>query len=151
MQQNNPIMSKIFSDSLSPEQLEEMFRSDEKCLEFLAGIKWANGFVCKKCGNTNFCSGREPFSRRCTKCKSKETATNGTIFHGVKFPISKAFYIAYNICKGKENISSYEFGRRLSLRQMTCWNFKTKIEHALVEVDTLSDKERKSIERILTS
>ena len=144
-------MSKIFSDSLSPEQLEEMFRSDEKCLEFLAGIKWVNGFICKKCGNTNFCSGREPFSRRCTKCKSKETATNGTIFHGVKFPISKAFYIAYNICKGKENISSYEFGRRLSLRQMTCWNFKTKIEHALVEMDTLSDKERTSIERILTS
>ena len=144
-------MSEIFSDSLSPQQLDEMFRSDEKCLEFLAQIKWADGFVCKKCGNTNSCAGKEPFSRRCTKCKSKETATNGTIFHGVKFPISKAFYIAYNICKGKENISSYEFGRRLSLRQMTCWNFKTKIEHALFDIDTLSEKERNSIEKILTS
>ncbi len=144
-------MSKIFGDNLSPEQLEDMFRSDEKCLEFLAGIKWENGFACKKCGNTNFCVGKEPYSRRCTKCKSKETATNGTIFHRVKFPISKAFYIAYTICKGKENISSYEFGRRLSLRQMTCWNFKTKIEHALFEMDALTDKERNSIERILTS
>jgi hypothetical protein len=151
LQQNNITMSKIFSDSLSPEQLDEMFRNDEKCLEFLAAIKWADGFVCKKCGNTNSCAGKEPFSRRCTKCKSKETATNGTIFHGVKFPLSKAFYIAYNICKGKENISSYEFGRRLSLRQMTCWNFKTKIEQALTEMDTLSDKERTSIEKILTS
>jgi len=151
LQKNNLIMSKIFSDNLSPEQLDEMFRSDEKCLEFLSGIKWANGFVCKKCGNTNFCAGKEPFSRRCTKCKSKETATNGTIFHGVKFPVSKAFYIAFNICKGSEDISSYEFGRRLSLRQMTCWNFKTKIEQALTEMDNLSDKERKSIERILTS
>ncbi len=144
-------MGAIFNNNLSPEQLEEMFRSDEKCLEFLAEIKWANGFVCKKCGNTNSCAGKEPFSRRCTKCKSKETATNGTVFHGVKFPISKAFYIAYNICKGKENLSSYEFGRRLSLRQMTCWNFKTKIEHALGDMDTLSFKERSSIEKILTS
>jgi hypothetical protein len=144
-------MSEIFSDSLSPEQLDEMFRSDEKCLEFLAQIKWADGFECKKCGNTNSCAGKEPFSRRCTKCKSKETATNGTIFHRVKFPISKAFYIAYNICKGKENISSYEFGRRLSLRQMTCWTFKTKIEHALFDIKTLSEKERNSIEKILTS
>ena len=144
-------MSQIFGDTLSPQQLDAMFRSDEKCLEFLAQIKWADGFVCKKCGNTNSCAGKEPFSRRCTKCKSKETATNGTIFHGVKFPISKAFYIAYNICKGKENISSYEFGRRLSLRQMTCWNFKTKIEHALFDIDTLSEKERNSIEKILTS
>ena len=144
-------MSKIFNDSLSPEQLNEMFRSDEKCLEFLSGIKWTNGFVCKKCGNTNSCAGKEPFSRRCTKCKAKETATNGTIFHGVKFPISKAFYIAYNICKGKEDISSYEFGRRLSLRQMTCWSFKAKIENALDEIDTLTDKERTSIEKILLS
>ena len=144
-------MSKIFNEGLSPEQLEEMFHSDEKCFEFLANLKWVNGFVCKKCGNTNSCPGKEPFSRRCTKCKSKETATNGTIFHGVKFPISKAFYIAYNVCKGKEDISSYEFGRRLSLRQMTCWNFKTKIEHALVEISTLTDKERSSIEKILTS
>jgi hypothetical protein len=144
-------MGKIFDEGLSPELLEEMFHSDEKCLEFLAGIKWTNGFVCKKCGNTNSCPGSEPFSRRCTKCKVKETATNGTIFHGVKFPISKAFYIAYNVCKGKEDISSYEFGRRLSLRQMTCWNFKTKIQHALDDIDTLSDKERNSIEKILTS
>ncbi len=144
-------MSKIFNEGLSPEQLEEMFRSDEKCLEFLANLKWANGFTCKKCGNTNSCPGKEPFSRRCTKCKSKETATNGTIFHGVKFPISKAFYIAYNVCKGAKDISSYEFGRRLSLRQMTCWNFKTKIEHALIGLDSLSDKERSSIEKILTS
>ena len=144
-------MGTIFKEGLSPEQLEAMFQSDEKCFEFLATLKWAEGFVCKKCGNTNSCPGKEPFSRRCTKCKSKETATNGTIFHGVKFPISKAFYIAYNVCKGKEDISSYEFGRRLSLRQMTCWNFKSKIEHALVEIGSLTDKERSSIEKILTS
>lgn len=143
-------MSGIFDKGLSTDLLEEMFRSDEKCLEFLADLKWSNGFTCKKCGNTNSCPGREPFSRRCTKCKTKETATNGTIFHGVKFPISKAFYIAYNVCKGKENISTYEFGRRLSLRQMTCWNFKTRIQQALSNMEFLSDKERNSIDRILT-
>ncbi|HAH25158.1 MAG TPA: hypothetical protein DCL77_15605 [Prolixibacteraceae bacterium] len=144
-------MGELFKEGLNAEQLEEMFNNDEKCLEFLADLKWADGFVCKKCGNTNSCPGKEPFSRRCTKCKSKETATNGTIFHGVKFQISKAFYIAYNVCKGKEDISTYEFGRRLSLRQMTCWNFKTKIQHALEEMDSLSDKERSSMEKILTS
>jgi len=144
-------MSRIFNDGLNPETLEEMFNSDEKCLEFLANLKWGGGFTCKKCGNANSCAGREPFSRRCTKCKTKETATNGTIFHNLKFPISKAFYIAYNVCKGHSDISSYEFGRRLSLRQMTCWNFKTKIQHALSDMESLSDKERSSISRILTS
>ncbi len=144
-------MNQIFKEGLSPELLEEMFRNDEKCYEFLANLKWADGFVCKKCGNTNSCHGKEPWSRRCTRCKTKETATNGTIFHGVKFPISKAFYIAYNVCKGKENISSYEFGRRLSLRQMTCWNFKTKIREAISEMDSLSETEKISVASLLNN
>jgi len=141
----------IFKKELSPEQLEGLFQNDEKCFEFLAGLKWSEGFVCRKCGNTNHCPGKTPYSRRCTKCKTEESATTGTIFHNCKFPVSKAFYIAYNVCKGKEDLSTYEFARRLSLRQMTCWNFKTKIQHALQQIDSLNEVEKKSIDQILTS
>jgi hypothetical protein len=144
-------MSAIFKEELSPKVIEELFESDEKCLEFLADLKWDEGFVCRKCGNTNYCSGKAPFSRRCTRCKSEESATTGTIFHNCKFPISKAFYIAYNVCKGKEELSTYEFARRLSLRQMTCWKFKNKIQNALKEMNSLSDNERTAIEKILIS
>jgi hypothetical protein len=144
-------MSTIFKNELSPDQLKELFQSDEKCLEFLADLKWRDGFVCRKCVNANYCPGKTPHSRRCTKCKTEESATTGTIFHNCKFPVSKAFYIAYNVCKGKEDFSTYEFARRLSLRQMTCWNFKTKIQHALQQMDSLSDSEKLSINKILTS
>lgn len=143
-------MSLLFNQNISEEQLNELFTNDEKCLAFLAELKWANGFVCRKCANTNWCAGKEPFSRRCTKCKTKESATNGTIFHNCKFPISKAFYIAYNVCKNKEDVSTYEFARRLSLRQMTCWNFKTKISAALNQIDNLSDNQKLTIQKILT-
>lgn len=144
-------MSTIFKQELTTEQLDALFNSDEKCLEFLAGIKWADGFTCRKCGNENSCPGKTPHSRRCTKCKTEESSTAGTMFHNCKFPISKAFYIAYNVCKGKEDLSTYEFARRLSLRQMTCWNFKTKIQHAMEQMDSLSKNEKLSIQRILTS
>jgi hypothetical protein len=144
-------MGVIFQSDLTQEQLNELFDSDDKCLSFLAEIKWSEGFTCRKCGNTNSCPGKAPHSKRCTKCKSEESATTGTIFHNCKFPISKAFYIAYNVCKGKEDVSTYEFARRLSLRQMTCWNFKSKIQHALQQMDSLSDSEKSSIQKILTS
>lgn len=144
-------MTTLFNSNLTNNEIDALFTSDEKCLAFLADIKWANGFTCNKCGNTNWCSGKEPYSRRCTKCKTKESATNGTIFHGVKFPISKAFYIAYQVCKGNSELSSYELGRRLALRQMTCWNFKTKIQTALNDMHQLTDKEKGAIEKILTS
>ncbi len=144
-------MEPVFKKELSEGQLKELFESDEKCLEFLADLKWSEGFTCRKCGNTNSCPGKTPFSRRCTRCKSEESAAAGTIFHNCKFPVSKAFYIAYNVCKGKEEISTYEFARRLSLRQMTCWNFKNKIRTALDEMNTLSGQEKLSIQKILTS
>ena len=144
-------MSAIFNKELTNEQLNELFQSDKKCFEFLANLKWSNGFECRKCGNLNYCTGKTPHSRRCTKCKSEESAAAGTIFHNCRFPVSKAFYIAYNVCRGKEDLSTYEFARRLSLRQMTCWNFKTKIQHAIDEMNTLSENEKLSIQKILTS
>jgi len=144
-------MGLIFTKEVSEETVEELFVSDEKCLEFLADLKWADGFTCRKCGNTNSCTGKSPYSRRCTKCKSEESATSGTIFHNCKFPIHKAFIIAYNVCKGKEDVSTYEFARRLALRQMTCWNFKTKIQTALKTMDSLTDTEKVAIEKMLGS
>ncbi|MCX6236462.1 MAG: transposase [Bacteroidia bacterium] len=144
-------MGLIFSKDISDSEVEELFVSDEKCLEFLADLKWTDGFTCRKCGNTNSCTGKSPHSRRCTKCKSEESATSGTIFHNCKFPIHKAFFIAYNVCKGKEDVSTYEFARRLTLRQMTCWNFKTKIQTALKSIDTLTNNEKVAIEKMLGS
>lgn len=138
-------MIPVFEERLTQSQLNELFTSDEKCLEFLSNIKWKDGFICRKCGNTNFCSGKTPYSRRCTKCKSEESVTTDTIFHHCKFPISKAFYIAYTVCKGTEEISSYEYARRLALRQMTCWNFKSKIMSALKTMDHLTESEKSSI------
>lgn len=144
-------MKPLFNKEISEAQLDELFNNDDKCLEFLADLKWEDGFTCRKCGNTNSCPGKSPHSRRCTKCKTEESATSGTIFHNCKFPVSKAFYIAYTVCKKKEDISTYEYARRLSLRQMTCWKFKKKIKQALEEIDTLSDKEKLAIEKILSN
>lgn len=142
-------MGALFNKEISDSQLNELFNSDEKCLEFLAGIKWEKGFICRKCGHNNYCPGKTPYSRRCTKCKSEESATAGTIFHNCKFPIHKAFFIAYNVCKKKNELSTYEYARKLSLRQMTCWNFKKKIENAIKKMDSLTKNERLSIQKML--
>jgi len=144
-------MGIIFKKELSEKQINDLFNSDEKCLEFLAEVKWENGFTCHKCGHDNYCAGKTPYSRRCTKCKTEESATSGTIFHNCKFPIHKAFFIAYNVCKGKEELSTYEFARRLSLRQMTCWNFRTKIRNAIEKMDSLDENKRLSVQKIINT
>ena len=140
---------KNIIENIEKADLSDIFSNDEKCLEFLSKVKWGKNYTCKKCGHTNYCKGRKPFSRRCTKCKHDESATAHTVFHNIKFPISKAFYIAYQICEEKKQISSYEFARRLSLRQMTCWKFKDKILKAIQENTQFTKDDRLELAKIL--
>jgi hypothetical protein len=118
-------MKSIFKN-INQLQFEGIFNTEEKCLEFLADQKWSKGFVCRKCGHQNFCKGRKPYSRRCTKCKTEESATAHTAFHKCKFPLTEAFKITYLVCHNPD-ISSYKLSENLNLRQMTCWKFKKKI------------------------
>ncbi len=53
----------IFSKELTEKQIEELFTDNEKCLEFLADLKWREGFLCRKCENTNYCP-ENLYSRR---------------------------------------------------------------------------------------
>lgn len=117
------IKRKIFPGIIHP---GSFFDSEEKCLEYIAEEKWKQGFVCRKCGHTNYCRGRKPSSRRCTRCKSEESATAHTIFHRCRIPLTEAFKIAYLVCEDPR-ISSYEISRELDRRQMTCWKFKKKV------------------------
>ena len=62
-------------------KFKSSFAEEGNCLEFLASEKWKDGFVCRHCGHTNYCKGKKPYSRRCTRCKREESPTAHTIFH----------------------------------------------------------------------
>lgn len=113
---------------ISIEEAEELLQDSDKVLKLLAELKWKNGFTCRKCNHTNYCEGKSPYSRRCTRCKTEESATAHTLFHNVKFPLNKAFYIAYNVCVLKKDISTYNYADELGINQMTCWKFRKRIE-----------------------
>jgi hypothetical protein len=65
--------------------------------------------------------------RRCKKCNYKESITCGTIFHRLRFPIDKAFYILILTSTGREiNIS--QLSHTIDLRMKTCWEFHNKVK-----------------------
>jgi hypothetical protein len=107
-------------------ELATFFSKEEDCLKFLAEKKWVTGFVCNKCGNTNYCKGKTLYARRCTRCKTEESATAHTIFHRCHIPITEAFRIVYLVCHDPA-VSTYELSRLLDLRQMTCWKLKSRL------------------------
>jgi predicted RNA-binding Zn-ribbon protein involved in translation (DUF1610 family) len=123
-------MEKKF-ESLSIFEFQQRFPDDDACLSYLADLKWSNGFVCPKCGHNHDCKATRKHSRQCTRCNHIVSPTSGTLFHKVKFPILKAFYIVYYVSTNKKGISSTELSRKLNLRQKTCWLFKQKVMIAM--------------------
>lgn len=107
--------------------------SDEStALEIIANIKWKDGFVCRSCGNTNYCKGKGELSRRCTRCKKEESVTANTLFHRCKIPISKAMEMAFLVCSTSD-ISSYELSRQIGIRHMTCYGLQKKVKDCLLD------------------
>lgn len=135
-------MDVLVSDFVNEEEVRmDCFNDETACLKFLSEEKWANGFVCRKCGHTNYCQGKKPFSKRCTRCKTEESATAHTIFHRCKIPLVEAFEMARMVCIDP-GVSTYEISRQSEIRQMTCWKFKSKIQECLNDPDKASGLKR---------
>lgn len=107
------------------------FKTDGDCLEYLAWLKWEQGYFCKRCKNDLYCIGKRPLNRRCTKCRYDESPTAGTMFDKVKFSLLIAFHIVFKISTKKKGMSSMELSQEFELRQPTCWAFKWKIQQAM--------------------
>lgn len=120
------LLKHSFKDLPTIEAFRDRYKTDDDCLRAIAYGKWKDGYVCRKCGHTHFCDGKTPFSRRCTKCKTDESATAHTLFHHCRINIVEAFEMAYRICCAPE-VSTYELSREMNTRQMTCWKFKKRL------------------------
>lgn len=121
--------------SLSIFEFQERFPDDESCYKHLCDLKWSDGYQCKKCGNKKYCKGKNEFDRQCTVCRYCESPTAGTLFHRLRFPIIKAFWIIYYLSTSKKGMASTELSRKLELRQKTCWLFKQKVMKAMQSSD----------------
>ena len=112
-------------------EFQELFPNNESCMKHLEVLKWPGGFNCEKCSHTTYCKGNGDYTRQCTRCRYQSSPTSGTLFHKVKFPLLKAFYIIYYMSTNKKGITSTELSRKLSLGQKTCWFFRRKVMKAM--------------------
>jgi hypothetical protein len=87
-------------------EFQKKYTDSQSCMERLANFKWLEGFVYEKCKHDKYCKGKLEQTRQCTSCGYQATSISGTLFHKVKFPLLKAFYILYFMSTNKKGISS---------------------------------------------
>ncbi len=104
--------------------------TDDACKAYLAKIKWHDGFICIKCGDTRGCE-KAGFRYHCYGCQHVESATANTLFHKVKFGLQKAFCVVFEMSTSSKSVSSIQMGKRFEIRQGTAWYFMQKVRKAM--------------------
>lgn len=111
-------------------EFADRFRSNDDCLEYLANIKWQDGYKCVKCGHNAY-QQREHHARICNKCAHIESATANTLFHKVKFGVRKAFYICFEMATTTKSLSASYMADRVGVTEKTARLFMHKIREAM--------------------
>ena len=131
--------ARVLSKEVDFGEFSQIYPDKDACLSYLAELKWAKSYQCRRCGHEKYCDGREPHSRRCTRCRYVESATAYTLLQKCKFSIVKAFYAVFLLHTHGGNYSSQELSRVLALRQGTCWSFSQKVVEAIRRREQLPD------------
>jgi hypothetical protein len=134
---NEVTLARIRALEVSFEEFTKVFPTEFSCFSFLEKLKWEDGYQCIKCNNDKYTRLPKLLSRRCSKCLYIESVTTATLFHALKFPINKAFYIVYHCSFSEGKTTLDELSTMLDLRRNTCWNFKKKV------IERLNDYSRK--------
>ncbi|MBX9853654.1 MAG: transposase [Cytophagaceae bacterium] len=140
--------SRILLKDVKFEEFQRVFPDEQACFRYLSELKWKNGFQCKKCGYQKAGNSKTPYGMRCKGCNYDESPTTDTLFHKLKFPITKAFYMAYLVSAKDKKVTLEELSAMLSLRRETCWSFRKKILQAKEQVSKRGIKEEDGWESV---
>lgn len=113
-------------------EFDRFFPDERACEQFLARVRWPNGFVCPTCGNVG-----EPWQSArgslCRKCRRRAYVTAGTIFEGTRKPLKLWFIAAWEITAHKYGANALTIQRMLGLKSyQTAWTWLHKFRRAMV-------------------
>ena len=92
------------------------FATEEACAEYLARLRWRDGFVCPGCGSPRWWPASTGLAARvCRDCSKRTTVTAGTIFAGTCKPLTDWFAAAWYVCSTKAGVSALGLQKVLGL------------------------------------
>lgn len=126
---------RLMEKTMSYDEFKTLYPDNLACYRSLENLKWERGFRCRKCDNEKYFEGAQKFARRCTRCGYNESITAFTIFHSIKFPIEKAFFIAYLAVSGRKENTLETLSRKLGIGLNSVWGFRTKVTERIKELE----------------
>ena len=110
------------------------FSSETQCQEYLASLRWQNGYVCSKCGchhGYRLSNGRY----QCAQCRYQTSVTAGTVLHKTHMPLTQWFLAFYFVSQDKRGISAVQLAAMLGTTYKTAWSMLRRIRTAMGQRD----------------
>jgi transposase-like protein len=128
--------------------VNEQFKTEESCWNYLEQMRWPSGIRCVTCGNNEVSTinrkvGKGTENKRgklyqCLEetCKQQFSATSGTIFHDSHLPLTKWFLAVALIADAKKGISAKQLQRHLGIGSYkTAWYLAHRIRKSMEETE----------------
>lgn len=121
-----------------PKSLAELLRrfgTERACLDYLAQLRWPEGFRCPRCGGAGaWRTGRLLW--HCVGCGVQTSVTSGTLFHRTRKPLTLWFRVMWHIVSQKYGGNALGMMRELEFgRYETAWQWLHKLRRAMVRPD----------------
>lgn len=113
-------------------EFEVRFSSEEACLEYVAKLRWPDGFRCPRCDhNKAWITKRKLY--HCVQCSHETSVTAGTIFQDTRKPLQLWFRAIWYVISQKNGVSAKGLQRVLGFqRYETIWVWLHKLRTAMV-------------------
>ncbi len=123
-------MSLILKE-IDRQTFECRFGDNKSSYKFLPELKWPEGYCCTHCVWTAYIKGKQPSSRRCSKCGYDESVIIGAISHKLKLELCNAIGILYDTVTSKKWANKIWLSKRYEVNQKMAWLFSQKVQFSM--------------------
>ena len=115
------------------QEMDERFRDDDACRDYIRRLRWPGGFICPLCGWQGEAWQTARGLLRCRGCQGQTSLTAGTIFEGTRKPLRTWFIAMWLVTSQKNGVSALGLQRALGLGSYeTAWTWLHKLRRAMV-------------------
>lgn len=106
--------------------------SQEACVDYIASIRWKEGFVCTACGSKDFWRLKR-LSWTCSKCETESRVLAGTLFQDTKLPLNLWFQMIWWFMGQKNGANALSLQQNFGIGSYrTSWSVLKKLRSCAV-------------------
>ena len=111
-------------------EFQEKYGTEEQCRQYLFEKRWSAGFVCPKCGYSEYFKVQSRYLCQCKACNHQVSVTAGTIMDKTRIPLVK-WFMAFFLMEQNRDMSTLMLAKHIDVAYNTALTMCNKIRYVM--------------------